>query len=420
MVFALFILVLLIFAAPVTVVLDNLIVRSLIAAAAAVSVAIVGLRIRPGEAGFLSRVIRPVTLIAAIPAAWMLIQAMPLPSSRLAHPIWKSAASVLGVPLAGSISIDPGATLVALAWYLSAIAIAFVAAAVAIDRRRAEWIFFALIIATTVIALMALAVTEQARVAATYCAVLGVIFAAAGTVHTPKKGKAPRPDQTRSWIWPSLMVWLAPLSICLLIVIVAGTGPTYFAVACGVATLVVALMIQRFSIGTWGIAAIVSVALLVVIATVALQSDPQILDLTLTFATHAPSSLIRVTQRALAETGWAGTGAGAFAAVVPIYRDIDGSVTANMAPTTAATIVVEMGRPFFWTILILAIWLALVLLRGALWRQRDAIYSITGASCLVTIILLSFVNATLLSTPVTLISAVAIGVAVAQSKSRYV
>src|SRR5262245_39493660 len=141
MVLALFILVLLILAAPVTVFLDNPIIRSLIAAAAAVSVAVVGLRMRPGEAGFLSKVIRPVALMAVLPAVWMLIQAMPLPSSGLAHPIWKTAASALGIPLAGSISIDPGATLLAFAQYLSATAIAFVAAAVAIDRRRAEWVF---------------------------------------------------------------------------------------------------------------------------------------------------------------------------------------------------------------------------------------------------------------------------------------
>jgi hypothetical protein len=222
------------------------------------------------------------------------------------------------------------------------------------------------------------------------------------------------------WVWPLLVVWLASLSICLLAVITAGTGPMNFAVACGVTTLVVAFMIQRFSIGPWGIAAIVSLASLVLIAAVAFQSDSGILDLTLAFATHAPPPLIRVTQRALAETGWAGTGAGTFAAVVPIYRDVELPVTANMAPTAAAAIAVEMGRPFFWAILIMAIALALALLRGALWRQRDSFYSITGASCIVTITLLSFVNAAFLNTSVMLISAVAIGVAVAQSKSRYV
>jgi hypothetical protein len=430
MVFALFILVLLIFAAPATVILDNPIIRGLIVAAAAVSVAIVGFRMRPGEAGFLSRVIRPVTFIAALPAVWMLIQAMPLPNSWFAHPIWKSTASALGMPLAGSISIDPGATLLAFARYLSATAIAFVAAAVAIDRRRAEWVFYALIIATTVIALMALAVNfgsdlttfdgaEPGRVAAAHCAALGVIFAAATAIHTSERGKALRPDQTRLWVWPLLVAWLASLSICLLAVISAGTGPTYFAVACGVATLVVTFMIQRFSIGPWGIAAIVSLALLVAIAAVAFQSGSGILDLTLAFAAHASPPLIRVTQRALAETGWAGTGAGTFAAVIPIYKDVELPATAYMAPTAAAAIAVEMGRPFFWAILITAIALALALLRGALWRQRDAFYSITGASCIVTITLLLFVNAAFLSTSVMLISAVAIGVAVAQSKSRY-
>src|SRR5262249_5352294 len=147
-----------------------------------------------------------------------------------AHSIWKSTASALGVPLAGSISIDPGTTLVACAQYLSATAITFVAAAVAIDRRRAEWVFFALVIATTAIALMALVINfgsnlttvdgaEPARVAAVHCAALGVIFAAATTVHTSERGKALRPGQTRLWLSPLLVAWLASLSICLLTVI---------------------------------------------------------------------------------------------------------------------------------------------------------------------------------------------------------
>ena len=72
------ILVLLIFATPITIIFDGPIIPGLLAAVAAMSVAIVGLRIRPGEAGFLSTVIRPVALVAAVPAIWMLIQAMPL------------------------------------------------------------------------------------------------------------------------------------------------------------------------------------------------------------------------------------------------------------------------------------------------------------------------------------------------------
>jgi len=430
MFFTLYILVLLIFTAPITVVLDEPIIPGLLSAAAAMSVAIVGLRIPYGEARFLSTIVRPVAAIAAIPAIWMLIQATPLPSYGLAHSIWKSAGAALGLPLAGSISIDPGATLIALTRYLSATAFAFVAAAVAIDRLRAEWVLFALAATTTMIALMALAVNlefvilgsdgaEQARNAATDCAGLGIIFAAAAALRASEREKPLRPDQTSPWVRPMVVVWLVALAICLLAFIAGAKGPTYFAVICGVATLVVAITIQRFSIGPWGIAAIISIAVLIVIAAIAFEPDTRTLDLTLAFASQVPAPLIAITQRVLSEASWAGTGAGTFAAVLPIYRDIDGLGTGSIAPTAAATIAVEMGRPFFWAILAAATALALTLLRGALRRHRDSIYSITGASCLVALTLLSFGNAALLRSPFVLIGTVAIGVAVAQSKSRY-
>src|SRR5262249_42137122 len=148
-----------------------------------------------------------------------------------------------------------------------------------------------------------------------------------------------------------------------------------------VATLVVAITIQRFSIGPWGIAAILSIAVLVVIAAIAFEPDTRTLDLTLAFASQVPAPLIAVTQRVLSEASWAGTGAGTFAAVLPIYRDIDGLGIVSTAPTAAATIAVEMGRPFFWSILVATNALAVTLLRGALRRHRDSIYSVTGASC---------------------------------------
>ena len=143
-------------------------------------------------------------------------------------------------------------------------------------------------------------------------------------------------------------------------------------------------------------------------------------DLTLAFATQAPAPLIAVTQRVVSETAWTGTGAGTFAAILPIYRDIDELATGHVAPTAAAAIAVEMGRPFFWVILMAAIALALSLVRGALSRQRDSYYSAAGASCVVAITLLSFANVGPLSTSVMLIGSVAIGLAIAQSKSRYV
>src|SRR5262249_53998203 len=209
--------------------------------AGAVSVAIVGLRIRPGEANFLSSVIRPVAIASAVPAIWMLIQAMPLQSSGLAHPIWKTTAASLGLPLAGSISVDPGATLISFVQYLSTTAIGFVAAALAINRRRAELIFFALIIVATLIALLELAFVlgifsfqgfggGQARAITADCASLGVVFAAAASIQS----KTSQSDQTIYFA-----ASLTALATCWLATIAGASATTHFAVICGVVTLIV-------------------------------------------------------------------------------------------------------------------------------------------------------------------------------------
>src|SRR5262249_15790593 len=74
MFFALIILILLVLATPLTLIFDGPITQGLVAAVAAVSAGIVAVRIRPGEVGFLSMVMRPMALIAAVPAVWMLVQ----------------------------------------------------------------------------------------------------------------------------------------------------------------------------------------------------------------------------------------------------------------------------------------------------------------------------------------------------------
>jgi hypothetical protein len=425
-------LVLLIVTTPVIFIFDGPIIHGLVIAAAAVSAAIVALRIRPAEAGFLSTVTRLMAIIAAIPALWILFQVLPLKTVGLAHPIWESAAAALGRPLAGSISIDPGATLISLARYLSAVAIAFVAAAVAIDRRRAEWVLFALTAATTIIALMVLAaglgnftflsksIGSPASAATTDSAGLGIILAVATALYTIERAKTQQLGQGESAVWLRLTsaACLIAVAICSLAVFVGATSQTYFAVSYGVATFAVAIVGRRFRLGPWGYSAIVSVALVVGIAAVALQPRRQTMDLTLAFAARAPAPLIAVTQRVLTETRWTGTGVGTFAAVLPIYRDIDELAAGSIAPTAASAIAVELGRPFLWAILIAAMALALTLLRGAVRRGRDSFYSMAGASSIVAITLLAFGNMGMFSTPVLVIAAAAVGIAIAQSKSR--
>ena len=98
----------------------------------------VAVGIRPGEARHFFKLIRMPAALAAIPLIWMLIQLSATTDGGLSRSIWQSAASALNTSLSTSISIDPGLTLIALCRFTSLAAIAFVAAAVSIERQRAE------------------------------------------------------------------------------------------------------------------------------------------------------------------------------------------------------------------------------------------------------------------------------------------
>ena len=380
--FVLVILVSLVLTTPATIIYDGPIVLGLLAAVAAVALVMVGFSIRPREAGFLSNVITPVGLAAVFPAIWILVQVIPIPGGwGLAHPMWKSAAEAIESPMVGSISIDPGATLISFVRYLSLAGIAFVTAAAAIDRRRAEWIFFALTVSVGLIGFMSVAMSfgvftlvdaKEQQVAAIDCAGLGIIVTLAAAFHVWEPSEARKRDSTTTSRLGAA-VWLISLAICLLSVIIGATGATYFAVIFGVTTLVAIVAIRQLNLGSWGAAAIMSVMLLAAIAAIAFQPGVRTLDLTLAFATRAPTQLIAVTQRLVSETAWTGTGSGTFAAILPVYQDVDELATGRVAPTAAAAILVEMGRPFFWIILMAASALAFALARGALSRRRDFI-----------------------------------------------
>jgi hypothetical protein len=432
MLFASFLLGLLIITTPIMLIFDGPIVHGIVAATAAVSIAVIAWRIRPGEAEFLSQVGGPVVAVAVVPALWFVAQVLPLHAVGLAHPIWESARTALGRPLAGSISIDPGATLICLAQYISTVAIALVAAAVATDRQRAEWILFALVPTTTVIALIGLAASLGGLIplngidsglalqTTTNCAALGIVLAAAAALHVLERARAYKGDTERPAVllWRAFLVCLAAAAICFLAIVVGATGQTYFAFACGIATLAIAILIRHFFFGPWGFLAIVSTVAVVAIAAVAFQPAAMTVGLTLAFASDASPPLITLTQRILMETGWTGTGAGTFASIVHIYRDISELTARSVAPTAAAAIAIETGLPFLIGSLVAAAALVVVLLRGALRRGRDSVYSSAGAACVVTLTLLAFGNAAVFATPILIIVAAMVGIAVAQSRSR--
>jgi hypothetical protein len=391
---------------------------------------IVAVTMRASEARHLTASVGAIALVPLVPALWMLVQVLPLGFARLSHSVWPSAAEALGRPLRGAISVDPGATVVALIRYQAAVALALVAAAVAVDRSRAGWMLTALTAAAAVIAVMVIIhglgivslFPEDAAIgdAASSCVVLAVILAATALIRAHERQIARKPPSgpsliaaARSYALPAVALLAGLIALPL-----AATTVDSIALAFGLATLIGAVAVRRFDLGPWGCSAIVATAVLVAATLVALQAGSRKVDLTLAFAAARPASSVPVAERILADAPRTGTGAGTFFALVPIYRSSSDLDVAAVAPTAAAAVAVEMGRPMLWAGVIAAFGLAAFLLQAAARRGRDYFYSATGAGCLVAAIFMSFSGIGLFSTATTAVLAVVVGLAFGQSKSR--
>jgi hypothetical protein len=422
-------LVALICASPAVLFFDGPIVRGILAGVTAVGIAIVSRTMRPGETQFFLSFATRAAIIVAIPALWILIQVLPLPF--LAHPIWTSAETAIGHPIRGAISIDIGASVMALGFYLTIVAVAFWSAAVAVDRQRAEWILFSLMTATALIAITVvttnhLGLPSKASVfewaQGIDCVAMGVLIAAAAGIRTLERYETRRasPGRSASALIRTFAACAIALVICVAVLFMSAPIGTLVATGFGVVSLASVVLIRRLGLGSWGIAAI---ALPVVaIAGFLAASEPRLRteSFTLAFATEAPASLTSMSQRILADAPLRGTGAGTFAAIAPIYRDIEDQTAVFAAPTAAAAIAIELGRPILWLIVATTAGAIYVLLRASLRRGRDSFYPMAGASCLITLLILSFMNSETLGTAIAMIGAATVGLAIAQSKSRTV
>jgi hypothetical protein len=420
------ILLVLICASPLVVLWDGLIAQGLVAAVAAIALGIAAGSLRPGEANFLLSISRPYLVAAAVPTLWIILQILPL--GVFAHPIWKSAEVGLQHSLTGKITLDPGASLIALGHYLSLAAIAFLSAAVGVDRQRAEPILFAMSAAVAVIGLIVFAqrllpspwFSPFSRVQAVDCAALGAVVAGAACLrvlerHPPQRPGSPPVNAATS---RTFMACAAALAICCLAVIVGSGMEVIIATGYGLLALASVVIVRRFALGLLGLAGMAVLAVGIAVALVATHPGPRGATMPIAFAEGSSSSLAGLSQRMLDDVPLVGTGAGTFAALAPIYREMDDPPPGDAASTAAGTLEIELGKPMVWLMTAAAVAAILALLGAALARGRDAFYPAMAGGCLTTLVLLAFINAGPLGMATGLIAAAALGVGVAQSKSR--
>jgi hypothetical protein len=414
----------LICASPLMLLMEGPLLHGLLAGVLGIALGIVARALRPGETEFLLSFISPVVAVAAVPALWILVQVMPL--AALAHPIWASAQAAVAHPLTGSISIDTGASVMALGRYLSIVAAGLVAAAVGVDRQRAEWIRSAVIGATAAIGLIVIAAAAFGpRLAfdhaqAGNAAIIGLIVAAAALVALFEQSRIRGAGGSRSQSHPlrSLAAGGSAFCLCAVAAALDASRPEIMAAGYGLAVLLAVAAVRGLGFGPWGAGAVAAGAALIAVALIAGSAAPRGASLLLGFAAAAPERAISSAQRMLDDTPSGGTGAGTFAAVAPIYRDVDDPDAAPAAPTAAATLAIELGHPMLALIAAATAGAILALLRASLRRGRDWFYPAAGAATLTSLSLLSLMNAGMLGTAAALLAAAVLGLAFAQSRSR--
>jgi hypothetical protein len=292
---------------------------------------------------------------------------------------------------------------------------------VAVDRQRAEWLLFGLTAACSLIAFIVLihasfpsgaGLPFFAAAPAIDCVAIGIIVTTTAAARVIERYETGHSD-----LHP-LVPTLTALAICTLTLVLGGTHQALIASGCGFVMIVWVNLIRRLRLPALGATAIAVPLIVAAIFLVIVQPFERGRSLLLAFATPS-SATTAASERMLADASLVGTGAGTFAALLPIYREI-GDPAGPVAATTAATLAIELGEPMFWLIVTATIAAIFILFRASLHRGRDSFYSAMGASCLVTLLILGFNNAGLLGTATGLIAAVALGLAFAQSKSRTV
>jgi hypothetical protein len=416
-------------AAPAAMFASGELARQLVATIAALALLAVAFEAPPGLLRHLARVQRPWIASFACAAAYVAAQILPIPVAAPAHPVWSGVAAALDPPPPGHVTIDLGATLSSLETLLACFAVALTAAAVAIERTRAEraLIWIAGVSTAAAVALLAgdhlvpwhgdsiAAALRWAPFAA--ASGLGLIVNLALIFHLAENDGAPaeRPSPWRRRL--RLAVPLLGAAVCFGAVAARAPLCVGAAAALGVVGFLVVAIIRRLSLSFWPAALTTTAAAALVVIPIAHGFAATAGGLLWRFATSADAADLAACERALADVGWFGGGAGASAELLSIYRDF-GALSPVRAPTTAADWAFGLGKPACAVVSLWAIGASIALFWSALARGRDWVYAAAAAAAILTLEAEAFTDLSLTTSVVGALAAAVLGLGVGQSVSR--
>jgi hypothetical protein len=207
---------------------------------------------------------------------------------------------------------------------------------------------------------------------------------------------------------PSILAFL----ICLAAILISADLVVFFSALFGAGIVFGMWAIRKWQLRLWGQVGAAAVAAVAVFGFFAIVPANKDADPTLAFSAQTP---IGALERMMSDVKWAGSGAGSLQALSPLYQGIDDPAPQETA-TAAATIAIEMGRPFLWISVVVILMGAVLLFRRALSRGRDYVYPAAGAGCIIALLILLFANGGILGFAASLAMGVLGGLAIAQSQ----
>lgn len=354
-------------------------------------------------------IVNPILLAGLVGTfAVMLLQLMPMPGGPLMNPIWSSAAAAIGEQPVGSITIDVGMTALAICRLTCISAIALITALLGQHRHRADRLLSWLTAIATLVSLERIitlvappnfytSLPLSALGAADAIGMFGLVLSAAVAIRGYERSRhRSKSRKAASTISVEIAAALAACVVNLAALACTLDTTVPLAALFGAGLLIAVLIIRRGGLSPWGQAGTATALILALVTSIILMPGRAENDV-----------VLRMTEDARV----LGAGAGTLSALTPIYGD----APAAAEITLAATIAIEMGRPFLWLGALIASISAAVLLRAALRRGRDYVYPAVGAGCIVTLLISASSNGGGLGLGPAIVLSAVIGLAVAQS-----
>src|ERR1700730_6113717 len=317
---------------PAMMMVDGNLANGVVSAILAMAMVTVVLTLHTSDLNRFSRLLGPTAFIFLfIPCLWMLLQVLPIRTRSLANPVWMSASTALDKPFVGAISLDISVTLLSLARYCAILAAAFVTATVTLNKHRAESVLYLLMGIAALIAAeligydlgyLRLPGYEHLgeRADAMNIAVIGFVLSSATMIHAYEHLDNTRHRKSRKTVIVGASGSIASLFVCLSAILISADPILFLAALFGIGILIAVLAIRRWRFGPLGQAGIAALAAVAMFGFFAFVPAKKGADLTLALSTQAKISSI---ERMLSEAKWAGSGAGSFEALLPIYRDTE-------------------------------------------------------------------------------------------------